>query len=101
MVKNPPANAGDSGIVGLTPGLGRSPGEGNGNPVQYSCLRNPMDRGTWQATVLGVAKSQTRLNTHTHTHTQIILGAMEKSNFGLDTRQYSGTVISHSLIMVF
>ena len=44
MVKNPPANAGD---VGLIPGLGRSPGEGNGNLPQYSCLENPMDRGNW------------------------------------------------------
>ena len=69
MVKNLPANAGDSRVMGSIPGLGRSPGEGNGNPIQYSCLGNPMDRGAWQATVLGVAKSQTRLNTHTHTHT--------------------------------
>ena len=69
MVKNPPANAGDSRVMGSIPGLGRSPGDGNGNPIQYSCLGNPMDRGAWQATVLGVAKSQTRLNTHTHTHT--------------------------------
>ena len=52
-VKNPPANAGN---VGSIPGSGRSPGEGNGNPLQYSCLRNPMDRGAWQATVHGVAK---------------------------------------------
>ena len=44
------------------PGLGRSPGEGNGNPLQYSCLENPMDGGTWQATVHGVAKSWTRLS---------------------------------------
>ena len=53
VVKNPPANAGD---VGLTPGLGRSPGVGNGNPLQYSCLGNPMDRGAWWATVHGVTK---------------------------------------------
>ena len=52
-VKNPLANAGD---LGLIPGSRRSPGEGNGNPLQYSCLGNPMDRGTWQATVHGVAK---------------------------------------------
>jgi len=45
--------------LGSIPGSGRSPGEGNGNPVQYSCLRNPKDRGDWQATVLGVTKSQT------------------------------------------
>ena len=48
MVKNPPANAGDLGSI---PGSGRSPGEGNGYPFQYSCLGNPMDRGAWQATV--------------------------------------------------
>ena len=53
-VKNPPASAGDAGEVGSIPGLGRSPGEGNGNPLQYSCLGNPMDRGEWQATVHGV-----------------------------------------------
>ena len=47
---------------GLIPGLGRSPGEGNGNPLQYSCLENPMDGGTWQATVHGVTKSWTRLS---------------------------------------
>jgi len=52
-LKNPPANAGD---VGLVPGSGRSPGEGNGNPLQYSCLGNPTDRGAWQATVHGVVK---------------------------------------------
>ena len=57
-------NAGDPGSI---PGLGRSPGEGNGNPLQYSCLKNPMDRGAWQATVHGVTKSQTRLNDFTHT----------------------------------
>ena len=53
MVENPPANAGDLGPI---PGLGRSPGEGNGYPLQYSCLENSMDRGAWQATVHGVAK---------------------------------------------
>ena len=47
--------------LGLTPGSGRSPGEGNGNPLQYHCLENPMDRGAWQATVHRVTKSQTRL----------------------------------------
>ena len=53
MTKNPPANAGDAGSI---LGLGRSPGEGNGNLLQYSCLENPMDRGAWQATVHGVAR---------------------------------------------
>ena len=56
MVKNSPSNAGDSGDVGLIPGLGRSPGGRNGNPLQYSCLRNPTDRGVWLAIVHGVAK---------------------------------------------
>ena len=56
MVKNPPANAGDTGDVGSIPGLGRSPGGGHGNPLQYSCLENPMDRRAWWAAVHGVAK---------------------------------------------
>ena len=58
-VKNPPANAGDMGSI---PGLGRFPAETNGNPLQYSCLENPMDRGAWRAMVHGVAKSWARLN---------------------------------------
>ena len=58
IVKNLPANAGDTGDTGLIPGLGRSPGEGHGNPLQYSYLENPTDRGAWQATVDGVEKSQ-------------------------------------------
>ena len=56
MVKNPPANAGDTGDVGSIPGLERYPEGGNGNPFQYSCLENSMDRGAWQATVYGVLK---------------------------------------------
>ena len=59
MVKASAYNAGDLGSI---PGLGRSTGEGNGNPLQYSCLENLMDGGAWQATVHGVAKSWTRLN---------------------------------------
>ena len=59
LVKNLPANAGDIRDVGLIPGLGRSPGEGHGNPLHYSCLENPMDRGAWWATVHRVAKSWT------------------------------------------
>ena len=61
MVKNLPANAGDARDTGSVPGLGRSPGEGNGYLLQYSCLENPMDRGAWWATVHRVAKSWTRL----------------------------------------
>ena len=74
LVKNLPANAGDERDAGLIPGLGRSPGRGHDNPLQYSCLENPMDRGAWQAMVCGVAKSWTQLtwlsaHTHTDTHT--------------------------------
>ena len=57
MVKNSPANTGDMRDSDLIPRSGRSPGEGNGNPLQHSCLENPMDRGAWQATVHGVAES--------------------------------------------
>ena len=59
MVKDPPANAGDVRDKGSIPELGRSPGEGNGNLLQYSCLDNPTDRGAWWATVHTFAKSQT------------------------------------------
>ena len=59
VVKNQPANAGDTGDVGSIPGSGRSPGEGNSNPLQNSCLENPTNRGAWQATVHRVTKSLT------------------------------------------
>ena len=62
MVKILPGNAGNAADVGVIPGLGRSPGEVNGNPLQYSCLENSMDRGAWQVTVHGVTKSCTCLN---------------------------------------
>ena len=62
VVKNLPASTGDTGDEGLISGSGRSPGEGNGNPLQFSCLGNSMDRGAWQTTVHGVAKSQTQLS---------------------------------------
>ena len=61
VVKNLPASAGDLKDIGLIPRLGRYPGGKHGNPLQYSCLENLMDRGAWQATVHGVTKSQTRL----------------------------------------
>ena len=76
MVKNPPANAGGARDAGSLSESGRAPGGGSGNPFQYSCLGNPMDRGAWWNTVHGVAESQTQLSTHTltyhttHTHTQ-------------------------------
>ena len=60
--KESACNSGDTGDMGSIPGLGRSPGERNGNPLQYSCLGNPMDRGAWWATVHGVKKSQKQLS---------------------------------------
>ena len=62
VVKNPPANAGGTRDLGLIPGSERSPGGGSGNLLQYSFLENSTDRGTWQATVHGVAKNQTQLS---------------------------------------
>ena len=64
MVKNLPANAGDLRDSGLIHGLGRSPGGEHGNPLRYSCLENPMDRGAWQATVHRVAKSWTKVGVY-------------------------------------
>ena len=69
MVKSPPANTGDIREVALIPGSRRSSGVGNGNPLQYSCLENPMDGGAWWAAVYGVAKSRTRLSDFTFTFT--------------------------------
>ena len=69
VVKNPPANAGGIGDLGSIPGLGRSSEAGNGYPLQYSCLENPMNKGVWQAIIHVVAKSQTQLkqlSTHIH-----------------------------------
>ena len=70
MVKNPPANTGDTKDMGSIPGSGRSPGVENGNVLQYSYMENSMDRGAWWDTVHGVAKSQTRLHNQAHTHMQ-------------------------------
>ena len=66
VIKNSPANAGDIRDVGSVPGSGRSPGGGNGNPLQSSCLDNPMDKGAWW--LHGVPKGWTRLSTPTYTH---------------------------------
>ena len=67
MVKKQPASSGDARDKGSIPGSRRSLGVGNGNPLQYSCLGNPTDRGAWRVTVHGVAKSRTQLSIHTHT----------------------------------
>ena len=69
VVKNLPANAGDARDSGSIPGSGGSPGVGNGNPPQYSCLGNSMNKGAWQATVNGAAHSWTPLRVHIHTYT--------------------------------
>ena len=69
LVKNLPAEAGVTRDAGWIPGSGRSPGGGNGNPLQCSCLESSMDRGAWRVKVYGVAKNQTWLIAHTHTHT--------------------------------
>ena len=69
VVKNPPANAGGIIDSGSIPGQGRSPGEGNGNPLEYSCLENSRDRGIWQVTILGVTElDMTEQLTYTLTH---------------------------------
>ena len=65
VVKNPPANAGDTRDLGMIPGSRRSPGGGNGNPLQYYCLGKPMVRGAWSAAVHSITKSQTRLRDFT------------------------------------
>ena len=73
VVKNLPDNAGDTGDMDSIPGSGRSPGGGHGNPLQYFCLENPLNRGAWWATVHRVAKSQTQLkplSVRAHTHTE-------------------------------
>ena len=78
-VKNLPADAGDKRDLGSVSGLGRSPGGGHGNLLQYSCLGNPVDRGAWWAIVLGVAKSQTQLEQlNTHVHIGVLLVFPEK-----------------------
>ena len=71
VLKNLPANAGDTRDVGSIPGSGRSPGVGNGNPLQYSCLENPMDRGAWRATVHGVTESGTTEHTGTWAYPEL------------------------------
>ena len=82
VVKNPPANAGDTEDVGSIPALGRSPGGGNGDPLQYSCLGKSMDRGAWEVVVHGVTKSWTWLsNWHTHykSNEQILLQGRQRA----------------------
>ena len=70
-----------AGDMGSIPGLGRSPGEGNGNPLQYSCLGTPMDRRAWQVILHGVAKSQTPLSMHTHINTRDLFNSTLEGTF--------------------
>ena len=86
MVKNLPVNAGDIRDEGSIPGSGRSPGGGHGNPLQYSCLENPVDRGVWLATAHRFTKNQTqlkRLSIHTPTERCVIRVYLEKSVLGV------------------
>ena len=99
MVKNPPANAGDGG----DPGLERCPGEGNDNPLQYSCLENPMVRGAWQAIVHGVSKSQTRLNTHKLQSLKsywIVNRTFAKHAWGLWAKSHKSKMCHHEPILL-
>ena len=92
VVKNLPVNAGEIRDVGSIPGLGRSPGGGHGNPLQYSCLENPMERRIWQGTVHSVQKSQTQLkqlSTHRLVHIPY--------TYLLSSVQFSHSVVSDSL----
>ena len=73
MIKSLPANVEDVRDTGLIPGLGRSPRVGNGNPLQYSCLENPTDRGAWWATVHGGHKESETEHTHTHIHINVVI----------------------------
>ena len=86
VVKNLPASAGDIGDTGSIPGSGRSPGEGNGNPLQYSYLENPMDRGAWWATVLGVSQSE-------HAQTQVEIKAQMEGFLPLPASQHFQTLL--------
>ena len=85
--------------VGLIPGLGRSLGGGHGNPLQYSCLENSMDRGAWRATVHGVAKSQTRLSDWTELCTISVTWAKKKTSLSLSFISKMGTVIVFTFIV--
>ena len=76
MVKNPPANAGDARDLGLILESGRSPRQGHGNPLQYSCLEKPMDRGAWRATISGVSESDRT----EQLHTEVMLSVLTSGN---------------------
>ena len=96
VVENPPANEGDLGSI---PGSGRSPGEGNGNPFQYSCLGNFMDRGAWWAIVHGVTKSRTQLSDWKFIHSHFILSAYTPGFLTYCEQLKNRTLIIHHHIL--
>ena len=100
MVKNPPANAGDTGDVGSIPGSGRSPGVGNGNPLQYSCLGNSVDREAWQTIVPGVTRvrydSETKPSLHLdYAGTSLVVQWLRLPVQGVWVRSLVGELKSH------
>ena len=101
LVKNQRTHAGDARDLGSIPGLGRSPGKGNGNTLQYSCLGNPMDRGAWQATVHGVTKSRTQLSAHAHTQTCLWDASFFPLRIKIIVLRPSGKVYVLTLIVYF
>ena len=97
MVKSAPADAIETGDASLIPESGRSPGEESGNPLQYSCLENSLDRAAWWATVHGVAKSRTQLSTHTCAHfTSLLVRFFFFFNF-----RVIGNLDSHLFLLPF
>ena len=87
VVKNPSASAGDVRDSGSVPGSGKYPGGGHGNPLEYSCLENSMDRGAWRATVHKVAKSWTQLSNLVHTPSRWVLGRLSPLQLKTYTKQ--------------
>ena len=96
VVKILPTNAGDTEVMGSVPGWGRSPGEGNGNPLQYSCLGNAMDRGAWRATVHGVTKIRT-LSTQQMSQKRAFPGGSEVKNPPANVTKEETEAPSHTL----
>ena len=96
-VKNPPTNSGDVGDLGAIPGTGRSPGEANGTPLQYSCLENPMDGGAWRAIVHGVAKSWTWLKWLRTQNTTISLSSYKEVTYTMMRQWQESTFTEYGL----
>ena len=99
VIKNLPAIQ-ETEDMDSVPGLGGSPGGWNGNPLQYSCQENPMDKGAWQATVDGVTKSQTKLSNWAHTH-KVIVGIMQFNLYSKLNIVYYTWILPHKIIIIF